>query len=156
EGTALEAGKRYTLVIGREWRDGRGVPLVEEYRKSFRVAPADRTPPDPKTWKLSAPRAGSRDPLTITFPKPMDFALLQHEIEVKGVTGSVTVARDETEWHFSPDRPWSAGAYQIIIRTTLEDLAGNHILRPFDVDTFDPITRKVTAETVTLPLRVRR
>jgi hypothetical protein len=37
----------------------------------------------------------------------------------------------------------------------LEDLAGNHILRAFDVDVFDPITPRVTAETVTLPLSIR-
>ena len=91
----------------------------------------------------------------ITFPKPLDFALLQHEIEVKGVSGSVAVARGETEWRFTPDRPWTAGAHQIVVRTTLEDLAGNHILRAFDVDVFDPITRRVTAETVSIPLRIR-
>ena len=48
------------------------------------------------------------------------------------------------------------GEYRIVIHTTLEDLAGNHINRPFDVDTFDPITRKVERETVSLPLRIRR
>jgi hypothetical protein len=42
-----------------------------------------------------------------------------------------------------------------VIRTDLEDLAGNHILRAFDVDVFDPITPKLTAETMTLPLRIR-
>ena len=41
------------------------------------------------------------------------------------------------------------------VRTTLEDLAGNHILRAFDVDVFDRVTPKVTAEMVTLPLRIR-
>ena len=65
------------------------------------------------------------------------------------------MARDETEWRFTPDRPWSAGSYAIVIRTTLEDLAGNHINRAFDVDTFDPITRTVATDTVTLPLRIR-
>ncbi len=79
----------------------------------------------------------------ICFPKPLDYALLQHEIEVPGVTGKVAVARDETEWRFTPDSPWRAGDFKIVVRTTLEDLAGNHINRAFDVDTFDPITRTV-------------
>ena len=155
-GPSLEEGRSYTLVIHREWLDGRGAPLAEDYRKTFRVVGADRVPPDPAKWRVTPPRAGGRAPLVITFPKPLDFALLQHEIEVKGVPGSVAVARDETEWHFTPDRPWSAGDYQIVIRTALEDLAGNHILRAFDVDIFDPITSKVTAETVSLPLRIGR
>jgi hypothetical protein len=42
-----------------------------------------------------------------------------------------------------------------VIHTDLEDLAGNHILRAFDVDTFDPITPRLAAETMTLPLRIR-
>jgi hypothetical protein len=155
-GTALEAGNRYTLVVHREWLDGRGAPLAEDHRKTFRVTPADRVPPDPAKWRVTPARAGTNDPLVITFPKPLDFALLQHEIEVRGVTGSVEVARGETEWRFTPRSPWAAGDYQIVIRTTLEDLAGNHILRAFDVDTFDQVTRKVTAEFVTLPLRIRR
>jgi hypothetical protein len=154
-GPALEEGHTYTLVIDRDWLDARGAPLKEEFRKQFRVAAADRTPPDPKKWRVMAPRPGSADPLVIRFPKPLDYALLQHEIEVTGVAGKVSVDRDETEWRFTPDAPWHAGAYAIVIRTTLEDLAGNHINRAFDVDTFDPITRTVATETVTLPLRIK-
>jgi hypothetical protein len=154
-GPALEEGHKYTLVIDRDWKDARGVQLAGEFRKEFRAAAADRTPPDPKKWRVTAPRAGSSDDLVIRFPKPLDYALLQHEIEVTDVAGKVSVGRDETEWRFTPDTPWRPGAYTIVIRTTLEDLAGNHINRAFDVDTFDPITRNVVADTVTLPLRIR-
>jgi hypothetical protein len=154
-GPALEEGHNYTLVIDRDWLDGRGAPMAEEFRKPFRVAPADRVPPDPKKWRVTAPRAGSAGALVIRFPKPLDYALLHHEIEVTGVSGKVSVERDETEWRFTPDRPWRAGTYAIVIRTTLEDLAGNHINRPFDVDTFDPITRTVATDTVTLTVRVK-
>lgn len=154
-GPALEAGHNYTLVIDRAWLDGRGAPLGDEYRKEFRAAPANRVPPNPKTWRVNAPRSGTRDDLVIRFPQPLDYALLQHEIEVTGVTGKVAVDREETEWRFTPDRPWRAGSYPIVIRTTLEDLAGNHINRAFDVDTFDPITHTVTTDTVTLPLHIK-
>ena len=58
-GPALEEGHTYTLVIDRDWLDARGAPLEEEFRKQFRVAAADRTPPDPKKWRVTAPRAGS-------------------------------------------------------------------------------------------------
>ena len=155
-GPALEAGHTYTLVVSRDWLDGRGAPLVEEFRKTFRVVPADRTPPDPAAWHVTPPRAGTTQPLVIRFPKPLDYALLQHEIEVvPNVAGTVEVGAGETEWRFTPRQPWPRGDYKMVIRTTLEDLAGNHILRAFDVDTFDPITRKVTAETVSLPLHIR-
>jgi hypothetical protein len=154
-GPVLEEGKKYTLVIHKEWLDGRGAPLAEDFRKTFRVGPADRTPPNPKTWRLNAPRAGTMDALVIAFPKPMDFALLQHEIEVRGMSGRVEVGRGEREWRFTPNQPWAAGDHTIVVRTALEDLAGNHILRAFDVDVFDPITPRLTAESVTLALRIR-
>jgi hypothetical protein len=155
-GPALEAGHSYTLVVSRDWLDGRGAPMIEEFRKTFRVTADDRTPPNPATWRVTAPRAGTSQPLIIRFPKPLDYALLQHEIEIApNVAGSVEVAPGETEWRFTPHQAWPRGNYKIVIHTTLEDLAGNHILRAFDVDTFDPITRTVSAETVTLPLRIQ-
>ena len=112
-GPALEEGHNYTLVIDRDWLDGRGAPAgARSIRKDFRAAAADRIPPDPKKWRVTAPRAGTSDQLVIHFPKPLDYALLQHEIEVTGVTGKVAVARDETEWRFTPDSPWRAGDLQ--------------------------------------------
>ena len=158
-GPALEEGHKYTLVIDSDWLDGRGAPLAATFRKNFRAAPVDRVPPNPKNWRVTAPRAGSAGPLVIRFPKPLDYALLQHEIEVTAATGkvggTVAVEQGETEWRFTPDSAWRAGKYSIVIRTTLEDLAGNHINRAFDVDTFDPITRTVATDTVTLPVRVK-
>jgi hypothetical protein len=154
-GPALEEGHNYTLVIDRDWLDGRGVPLAGEFRKEFRATAVDRVPPDPKKWRITAPRAGTSAALVIRFPKPLDYALLQHEIEVSGIAGTVAVGNDETEWRFTPDSPWRAGTYAIVVRTTLEDLAGNHINRAFDVDTFDPITNKVATDTVTLTVRVK-
>jgi hypothetical protein len=156
-GPALEPGKRYTLAISRDWLDGRGAGLAEDYRKDFGAGPADRVPPEVGTWQVTAPRAGSADALVLHFPKPMDYALLQHSIAVNGPSGAmeggVVVASDETEWRFTPHQKWTAGAWRIIVQTTLEDLAGNHIGRPFDVDTFDRVTKAVTTETE-LPFRV--
>jgi len=88
----------------------------------------------------------------------MDYALLLHSITVAApvpLEGTVTVAGEETEWRFTPRKPWAAGAGRLIVQTTLEDLAGNHIGRPFDVDTFDRVTKVVTAETVDVPFHVR-
>ena len=154
-GPAMEPGHTYTLVIDKDWLDGRGVPLAAEYRKTYRSVAEDRVPPNPKNWRVTTPRAGTSDALVLRFPEPLDYALLQHEIEVTGISGKVEVTREETEWRFTPEAPWRAGSYPIVIRTTLEDRAGNHVNRPFDVDTFDPITHTVTTETVTLPLRIR-
>ena len=158
-GPSIQSGRQYTLVVSRDWADGNGAPLVEEFRKSFRVAPADRTPPDPKQWRLHAPAAAAAAPLEVNFPKPLDYALLQHSITVTGpagpISGSVEVDRDETRWRFTPDAPWREGEYHLVVQTTLEDLAGNHILRPFDVDRFERVA-PIDRETVSVPFRIRR
>jgi hypothetical protein len=154
-GPSIQAGKRYTLVVDRTWLDSRGAPLVEEHRKEFRVGPADRTPIDTANWKVTPPRAGTSEPLVIVFPEPLDYAMLQHAIEVRGVAGKIDVQRGETEWRFTPDQPWKSGSHEIVVPTNLEDLAGNKVGRAFDVDVFEKVTRTVERETVSLPFRTR-
>lgn len=157
-GPALVEGLQYTLVIDREWPDGHGAPLTVEYRKVFQAGPADRKGIDPSQWKVAAPKAGSRDALTVRFEKPLDYALLQHSLTVQGpsgaVAGTVAVSGEEREWRFTPERAWPAGAYQVTVQTNLEDLAGNHVGREFDVDVFDQVTKRITTETVSLRFRV--
>ncbi len=159
-GPVLEEGKTYTLVIDRRWTDADGNPLKETYRKKFSVlAPADESP-DPKTWKLQAPAAGKTGPLTLTFPKPLDHALLHRLLWVtdaagKTVAGTVTVTDEETRWHFTPRQPWQAGDFHVVADKTLEDLAGNSIARPFEVDVLRPIQREIKTETIKLPFQVR-
>ena len=72
----LKPGKWYTLVIDRAWPDAEGNRLKESYRKSFRVGPPDENQPDPKTWKMRPPAAGTRAALVDDLPKPLDHALL--------------------------------------------------------------------------------
>ncbi len=80
-GPPIAEGKQYTLVIDREWLDARGVPLAEGFRKPFRGGPADRTPPALERWRVSPPKAGTLDALTVDFPKPMDYGLMQRLID---------------------------------------------------------------------------
>jgi hypothetical protein len=159
-GPILEEGKRYTLVIDRAWLDAEGAPLKEGFRKTFTAGAPDDAPPDPKAWKLGPPAAGTRAPLRVAFPKPMDHALLQRLLWVADaggakVAGKVAVAERETVWLFTPAGPWRAGAYHLVADTRLEDLAGNSIGRPFEVDVLRPVERKVKTETVRVPFRVK-
>lgn len=159
-GPALEEGKRYTLVIDRAWKDAAGNPMKETFRKSFSVTAPDDTPPDVKRWKLTAPAAGTRDPLVVTFPEPMDHALQQRLVWVTGpdgkrLAGNVAVASGETVWRFTPEAAWRDGEYQLVADTRLEDLAGNSIGRPFEVDILRPVERVVKEQTVQVPFRIR-
>ena len=79
-GPALQEGKRFTFLIDQEWMDAAGNPLQETFRRTFQVGPPDREPPDPAHWKIQPPKSNGRDPLTILFPEPMDYALAQRVI----------------------------------------------------------------------------
>jgi hypothetical protein len=158
-GPVLEEGKSYTLVIGSAWRDAQGAPLIESFRKSFRVGPPDRTPPDPASWSVEPPKPGTRGPLRVRFPEPLDRAMLGRVLGVgapdgQGLPGQGTAGDDEASWSFIPERPWSAGLYRLLVDRSLEDRAGNTIGRPFEVDVFEKVQRATTLETLALPFRV--
>jgi hypothetical protein len=58
-GRALVPGRRYTLVVSREWTDAHGRPLAAEFRRGFRVGPPDERPSAPVDTRSSS-RRGSR------------------------------------------------------------------------------------------------
>jgi hypothetical protein len=158
-GPILHPGETYTLVIDRGWSDAAGQPLVADYRKTFRAGPTDSQSPDPAHWKTRVPGPGTRDPLLLTFPEPLDHAMLTRVLAIidanhQPVSGDVAVEAGETRWRFTPESPWRAGRYQITVDKDLEDLAGNSIGRPFEVDVFDKVERKPVSETVSLPFEV--
>ena len=158
-GPPIAEGKRYTLVIDREWPDARGVPMIEGYRKQFRGGPAQRTTPDPKQWRVTSPKSGTSSPVVVEFPVSMNYPLLQRMIQVFGsggvIAGTIDVQRQETQWRFTPKAPWKAGSYKLVVDTGLEDLAGNHIGQPFDVDTFEKVTEKITSSSVSVPFTIQ-
>jgi len=158
-GPALEAGKSYTLVIAREWRDGAGIPLKENFQKVFTVGPPDREPPDHTGWRIQPPKAGARDALAVTFPEPMDHALARRVISVttesgEVVEGKVALEDQERRWVFAPLSPWRRGQYKLVIQTTIEDLAGNNIGKPFEVDLFEGVQRRLASPTVKLSFEI--
>jgi hypothetical protein len=138
-GPVLEAGKGYTLVIDGRWKDAEGRPLGRDYKKNFRASAAIEQPIEPADWKLSPPPAGTRAPLTVTFPRPLDHALLLRVVYVmdaagREVEGEIAVTEHEMRWQFIPRNAWTAGQYNLEVEQILEDLAGNSVGRTFEVD----------------------
>jgi len=159
-GPALETGKRYSLVIDSAWKDGAGKPLKESFQKRFLVGAPDREPPDPSQWNVQLPSSGTQNPLVILFPEPMDNALTQRVIHVtdasgKTVAGDIVLTDQERRWSFQPLGPWKRGQHQLVVQTTIEDLAGNNIGKPFDVDLFEGVQRRLTTSTINLPLPIQ-
>jgi len=158
-GPPIAEGKHYTLVIDRDWPDAKGAPLVAGFKKLFVGGPPLRNPPDPKEWRFTTPGARTSEPLVVDFPTPMNYPLLQRMLTVAGplgsVAGTIIVTRMERQWQFRPRDTWKPGDYRLVVDTAIEDLAGNHIGQPFDIDEFRQVTESITTNTISLPFTVR-
>lgn len=137
-GRPLRAGGKYVLEISTDWRDAQGQPLKAAYRREFRVGPADKSPILMSSWRIAAPGAGTRDPLVVTFPKPLDHGLLARALGVETrdkrmVDGTITLEAADTRWLFTPAGPWRAGEFDLVALEVLEDPVGNRIMHPFEV-----------------------
>lgn len=158
-GRALIVGQKYRLEVDEAWLDGNGQKLAAPFRREFRVAPAEEHAIDPATWRIAAPSDGTRDPLVVTFPRALDYGLLQSGVAVataRGdrVPGAISLAAGETRWLFIPRAPWQAGEYRLLASSALEDVAGNRIGRPFEVDAAAGGGGHAEARSATLAFRV--
>lgn len=158
-GPVLEEGRDYTLVIDEAWRNALGDPLAEPARKSFHVLAPDDKPIDQTTWKIETPASLGRDPLVVRLGESLDHSLLERVLEVQWpggdkMNGDIEVAEDETCWRFFPRKRWLPGEYRLVVQTTLEDLAGNSIGKPFEVDELRPIEQTIRTETVSIPFTI--
>ena len=161
-GPVFEEGKNYSLTLEASCRDATGQPLREKFEKVFRIGPADRSPPDPKRWRIESPKAGTRDRLVVTFDEPMDQALALRMIGVIAATegkvsirGEPTLEKNEREWSFVPSEPWPRGRFLLSVATTIEDLAGNNIGKTFDVDLASGAQRRVASDSVRVTFEVK-
>jgi hypothetical protein len=159
-GPVLEAGRTYSLVIDAAWLDAEGNPLGTSFRKTFRTGPADEIQPDPKNWAITRPRAASREPLEIRFPESLDRGLIESGLTLlspagEEVAGHLEIDLDETRWRFTPDAPWVEGEYVLQVDNEIEDLAGNSIRRPFEVDIQRDVPVQPEARSLRLPIPIR-
>jgi hypothetical protein len=158
-GRALMVGQKYTLEVDEAWRDGSGQKLAAPFRREFRVAPAEEHAIDPATWRIDPPSDGTRGPLVVTFPRPLDYGLLQSAVAVSTargdrVPGDIRIEAAETRWLFVPRAPWEAQEYRLVASSALEDVAGNRIGRPFEVEAPVSGAPKAEARPAVLVFRV--
>lgn len=145
-GPVLHEKRSYALIVRGEWTDLEGNKIGKDTIKKFRTTPEDRVRIDLSDWNLTAPAARTRDPLTLTLAKSIDYRSLQTGLTVtnaKGeiIPGEVTIGKNEMAWHFTPARPWQTGPYRVKVSPDLEDVAGNTPSRPFDMDLLTPRQR---------------
>jgi hypothetical protein len=137
-GAPLVAGRDYVLRVDRGWRDGRGAPLARGFEKRFHVVAADRTPLDSAEWKVTPPREGTREPVTLDFGRGMDRALAERLVVVtqdnRRVPGRMILAAGERIWRLEPDQVWQGREYELRVSPVLEDPRGNRLGLNFDRD----------------------
>ena len=158
-GPSLQEGGQYQLIIHSQWKDAEGVPLVSDFIKTFRVSAPDREPPNPVDWKLDIPPSDTRRPIKITFNEPMDHALavrMLHVVDGLGMEleGAVELLNNQTLWVFRPESKWIKGSYKLLIETHIEDLAGNNIGKPFEVDLFGEPRKRLSVDTYRLSFHI--
>jgi hypothetical protein len=136
EGPVLRANSKHTLVVTGSWRSTSGVALGKEVRFDFQVGPADHEMPMMQKWQITAPKSGTREPLAVHFDEPLDPAITTSALSVHRGSESVPVEIevDGLNWRAIPAQPWTAGAYELRADPNLEDLAGNNLTKPFEVD----------------------
>lgn len=147
-GPVLVPGRKYTFAIDGNWPDAQVNPLAQPFKKTFETTKADITQPNPAHWKISPPKAGTREPLSVQFDEPLDHAMLERVLTVLDarsgeILGGIQIDQQETRWRFTPKKPWKSGRYSLRIRTNLEDRVGNSIARPFEVDLNEPPPARV-------------
>ncbi len=150
-GPPLLPGKRYTLVVKNTWRDATGNRLADGARKEFLVDPPLETQLELPNWNFDFPlHAGQRSPLKIRFDRPMNRGMLFEAIRIKTigreVAGTIEVLNQESSCEFTPEQPWQAAEYAVVFDSEIEDLAGNRLSRPFEVDLTQPPPKPLASD----------
>lgn len=145
-GTVLEPNRKYTLIISQKLTDVDGNELAAPFRKTFLTTGADHAQPKFDKWKLTSPHANTREALVVELDERLDHALLQRMITVesansKRVMGTVALEDHERCWRLTPKTAWTQGTHRLIVDTDLEDLAGNSLRKPFEVDVAAPVKK---------------
>ena len=138
-GYPLIEGVPVIVAVDTEFRDAAGRPLRNGAERRYEIGPPVRARVNPRDWQHHCPAAGSTEPLTVEFDRPLDHALLEHMLWVNdaagvALAGQGSVGPGERSWRFEPRSPWEEGTHLVIVDPRLEDLAGNSLIRVFDRD----------------------
>lgn len=138
EGPVLREGTRCRLVVSGAWRSAAGVALGSDRSFEWQVGPADHTLPTLAGFRLDPPAAGSREPWVVHSIEPLDPGMLAGALQIRRagrtVAGRAEAAPDGCSWRFIPAAAWLSGDHELQADPNLEDLAGNSLVKPFEVD----------------------
>jgi len=138
-GLPIVRGNAYIITVDSSWQNSKRNSLGKTYEKRIVVSDPDTHSPKASDWNLVVPKSGSTTALEIHFLEPLDAILVPETFSIEesfeiNVEGSFELVPGERILKFFPFQAWTSGAYDIIIESRLEDLAGNNMNHLFDVD----------------------
>jgi hypothetical protein len=140
-GSILRKGGRYTLVMDAALQDALGQPLVRSFQKEFIAIDSDHRQPQLDEWKIELPKVGSRDPWIIRFGESLEQAIATRGMQLycngSEWEGQFSLREQESESVFLPAKAWGTGEYELRVNSAIEDLAGNSLRKPFEIEMTD-------------------
>lgn len=136
EGPVLLPDRQYRLVLDHRMTTQNGEALREDAVLEFKTTAPDHALPDPKQWavKPAGSLRSSQEP-ELHFPEPMDWAMLHHAVTLDGEPIKVLVDPSGTKVTLERMAKYlEEGRHMIGVSPELEDLAGNNLIRPFEMD----------------------
>jgi hypothetical protein len=159
-GLPLVPGKTYQLAISNKWPDANGNPMDGTFAKEFKVIDPDHATPDVRQWLVNKPPTGSSEPMYVDFNEPMDYSLADRMVWIETATGNILngeikLSNNETRLIFRPsDFKWISGEYAVGVHSRYEDLAGNQIEKPFEVDVESAPAQSNEIQTYKIPFTI--
>lgn len=137
-GYVFEHEHSYSLVVNKNWRDAHDMPMTNGFEKQFKTAGLYET----YRGSLSLgkiPKAGTTDPVSLKSAFPNDYALLLRVVHIfdgegREIAGEIEIKKNEKLWKFRPAKAWTNENYQVRVESIIEDVTGNNMTNPFDVD----------------------
>lgn len=137
-GPILEEGKRYRLEISPEWdfEDGKGLTGEDKntIRFDFYAGATDDVQPDPSGWTVERE---SERAIKILTGECIDPVSAEKRITFFDESGKAVVPNSfgsNSDYLFVSSLRWESGKYRLEVDPALEDVAGNSIARPFNLD----------------------
>jgi hypothetical protein len=159
-GPVFRQRNTYTLVVSGQWPTLDGGTLGKDVSKAITATAPQSAGIDPKDWKITPP-TDTDGSLRVAFGYSLDYVILSRSLTVIGsdgqpVAGSAEPTDAEQGWKFRPAGRWSAGSYLLRVDTGLEDVSGNAVGRPFEVDLSRPPPKVIKVDHVDVPFTVGR
>lgn len=170
-GPVLSPNREYRLEVSADWPTESGDRLEKPFHHRFRTTDPDKVQPSPEKWKVVV--RGNRpflltedklDPVSCRSSLSVRKALTgifikfkaQPLIEEEEITNHESTAIEllDLEHADFEESRWLPGSYELIIDPKLEDLAGNSIARPFNLDLKSQPVFQERTEPVVIPFDI--